>query len=460
MAKSRGEMNLAAYYNPSGHHVASWRHPRAQADAHVNFQHYVEIAQTAERAKFDLLFLADSNYSREADMEALSRSVQFIASFEPLTLLSALAPMTEKIGLVATASSSWVPPFQIARKFASLDLISNGRAGWNVVTSGTDTEARNHGLDKAYLREDRYDRGREVVKIVLGLMDSWEDDAFIRDTESGIFFDADKRHTLNHRTERFRVDGPLNAPRPPQGYPVIIQAGASDAGRELAAETAEAIFSPHLTFETAKEYYDDVKGRMAKYDRDPDHLRILPGLSIFVRPTEAEAEEDFNYIQSLIHPIVGREMLSTMLGGIDLSPYSLDGPLPDLGETTNYSQGHFDAIVGLARRENLTIRELGQWVAGARGKNVIKGSPEQVVDYMEEWYEGNACDGFTIMPPYIPGALDDFCELAIPELQRRGLFRTEYTGSTLRDHLGLPRPESRYAGTNAGKSESKSEAAE
>lgn len=452
MTNPRGEMNLAAYYNPTGHHVASWRHPRAQADAHVNIDHYVEIAQTAERAKFDLLFLADSNTVRDTVIEALSRSVQFVSGFEPFTLLSALAMMTDKIGLVCTASTSWNEPYHIARKFASLDHISRGRAAWNVVTSSTDKEAQNFGHDAAYLHADRYDRAHEVVEIVKGLWDSWDDDAWVRDSESGLFFEPDKMHELNHKTDRYSIRGPLNVPRPPQGYPVIVQAGASDAGRELAAETAEAIFSPHLNIPAAKEYYDDVKGRMAKYGREPHELKILPGLSAIVRPTQAEAEEDFEYIQSLIHPIVGREILATMLGNIDLSGYDLDEELPDLELVSNASRGHFDSIMAMAREEKLTIRQLGQRCAGARGKNSIHGSPEQVADYMQEWFDADACDGFTIMPPYIPGALDDFCDMVIPILQERGIFRTEYTGTTLRDHLGLARPESRYAATG-GKSE-------
>jgi FMN-dependent oxidoreductase (nitrilotriacetate monooxygenase family) len=445
MASHRGEMNLAAYYNPTGHHVASWRHPRAEADAHVNIKHYVEIAQTAERAKFDLLFLADGNAVRRAHIDAISRSTQFVAHFEPFTLLSALAMVTTKIGLVCTASTSWNAPYHIARKFASLDHISGGRAAWNVVTSGNDAESQNFGVDHAYAHADRYDRAHEVVEIVKGLWDSFDDDAFVRDAESGLFFEPGKMHELNHKSERFSVKGPLNVSRPPQGYPVIIQAGASDAGKELAGATAEAIFSPHLNFESAKEYYDDVKARMVKFGRDPAHCKILPGLSIHVRPTEAEAREDFDYIQSLIHPIVGREMLATMLG-VDLSGFDLDKPLPDpLIEHVGGSRGHYDELTALGRKTGMTIRELGAHAAGARGKNVFVGSPEQVADYMEEWFQGEACDGFTVMPPYIPGALDDFCELVIPILRDRGLFRTEYTGNTLREHLGMPRPISRYA---------------
>jgi len=441
----RGHMRLGAYFNPTGHHVASWRHPRAQKDAHINIRHYVEIARTAERAKFDMIFLADSASVRQADIEAQCRSVQFIANFEPITLLSAIAMMTERIGLIATASTSFNEPYHVARKFASLDHISGGRAGWNVVTSGSRVEALNFNRNAPYPHADRYKRAHEFVDVVTRLWDSWDDDAFIRDQDSGIFFDRDKVHLLNHKGQHYSVRGPLNVPRSPQGWPVVVQAGASDDGKELAAQYAEAIFSPHLTIDAAKPYYDDVKGRMRRYNRDPNHLKILPGLSVIVAPTEAEARADYEFIQSLIHPMVGREILATMLGDMDLSKYSLDEPLPDELPPTNGSKGHFDSIIAMARREKLTIRELGKRVAGARGKNVFVGTPKQVADYMEEWFVKGACDGFNIMPPYIPGSLDDFCTLVVPELQRRGLFRTEYEGRTLRENLGLPRPESIYS---------------
>jgi N-acetyl-S-(2-succino)cysteine monooxygenase len=441
----RGRMRMGAYFNPTGHHVASWRHPRAQKDAHINIKHYVEIAKTAERAKFDMIFLADSAAVRNADIEAQSRSVQFIANFEPITLLSAIAMATEKIGLIATASTSYNEPYHVARKFASLDRISGGRAGWNVVTSGSSVEAYNFNRTAPYPHADRYRRAHEFVDVVTGLWDSWDDDAFIRDVESGIYFDRNKLHTLNHKGEHYSVRGPLNVPRPIQGWPLIVQAGASDDGIELAARYAEAIFSPHLTIEAAKPYYDKLKSRMKTLGRDPDHCKVLPGLSVIVAETEEEARRDYDFIQSLIHPIVGREILATMLGDIDLSKCSLDDQLPDVLQTTTGSKGHFDSIVAMARKENLTIRELGQRVAGARGKNVFVGNPKQVADYMEEWFVKGACDGFNVMPPYIPGSLDDFCNLVVPELQKRGLFRTEYEGTTLRENLGLPRPESRYA---------------
>ena len=437
------QMKLAAYFNPTGHHVASWRHPRAQRDAHVNIEHYVEIARTAERAKFDMIFLADGNATRDADLAAISRSVQFVAHFEPLTLLSALAMVTSRIGLTGTASTTYNEPYALARKFASLDHISHGRAGWNLVTSSQPAEAANFGRDSVANHKERYGRAEEFAAVVQGLWDSWDDDAFVRDADSGLFFEPDRMHYLNHKGPHFSVRGPLNVPRPVQGYPVMVQAGASDEGRELAAEYAEAIFSPHLNIPEAKAYYDDVKGRMAKYDRDPNHLKILPGISVVVAESDDKAAEDFEKLQSLIHPIVGREILSTMLGGVDLTPYPLDGPLPDFPQT-NASRGHFDSIVSMARRENLTIRQLGERCAGARGKNSIHGGVKKVADYMEGWFAANACDGFCVMPPYIPGQHDDFCNLVIPELQKRGLFRKEYEGATLRENLGLPRPVSRY----------------
>ncbi|MBX9843414.1 MAG: LLM class flavin-dependent oxidoreductase [Xanthobacteraceae bacterium] len=437
------KMRLAAYFNPTGHHVASWRHPRAQVDAPVNIDHYVEIARTAERAKFDMVFLADGSATREADMEALSRSVQFVAHFEPVTLLSALAMATSRIGLVGTYSTTYHEPYNTARKFASLDHISKGRAGWNCVTSNQIAEAFNFGRTGVDNHQVRYGRAQEFIEVCKGLWDSWDDDAFIHDAQSGLYFKPESMHTLNHKGTTYNVRGPLNVPRPPQGYPVIVQAGASDEGREVAAQHAEAIFSPHLTVAAAKAYYDDVKGRMGRYGRDPDHLKILPGLSVVVGESDAKAQEDFEYLQSLIHPMVGREILATMLG-IDLSAYDLDQPLPDPLPVGQGSKGHYDSIVAQARRENLTIRQLGARVAGARGKNTIHGSPKKVADYMEEWFTANACDGFCVMPPYIPGAHDDFCNLVIPELQKRGLFRKEYEGTTLREHLGLPRPPSRY----------------
>ncbi len=446
MPRPMAQLRLGAFFNPTGHHVASWRHPQSQADAGVNFRHYVELAQTAERAKFDMIFFADNLGVREAHIDALSRSAQYIANFEPITLISALAAVTERIGLTCTASTSYNEPFHVARKFASLDHISGGRAGWNLVTSGQAVEARNFGRDFHFGHAERYRRANEFAEVVTALWDSWDDDAFVRDKESGQFFDPAKMHFLDHKGQHFQVRGPLNIPRPPQGRPVIVQAGTSDDGMDVAARFAEVIFSANLTKESCQEYFKAIKSRAQdKYGRNPDHLKVMPGMSPYVGRTEEEANEKYAYQNSLMHPVVAREILSTVLGGVDLTPYPFDGPLPDNLPMSNGSQSTFKYVTELAKKDNLSMRQIAEVVAGARAKLVLKGTPKQIADIMEEWYVDEAADGFNVMPPYLPGALNDFTELVIPELQRRGLFRTEYTGRTLREHLGLPRPPSRYA---------------
>jgi FMN-dependent oxidoreductase (nitrilotriacetate monooxygenase family) len=445
MSESQRQMRLGAFFNPTGHHVASWRDPRSQADAGINFQHYVDITRAAERAKFDMVFLADNVCVRDASMEAISRSAQYIANFEPITLLSALAPLTSHIGLVATASTSYNEPFHVARKFASLDHISGGRAGWNLVTSGQEAEAKNFSRDKHYLHGERYERAREFAQIVVGLWDSWDDDAFVRDKDSGLFFHPDKMHVLDHKGVSYSVRGPLNVPRSPQGHPVIVQAGGSQDMIAVAAEFAEVIFCAPLTLEAAQTFYANLKGRVAGCGRVPDHVKIMPGLSAVVGRTGAEAEERYQHLQSLIHPIVAREILSLVLGNVDLKSYPLDGPFPENLPLSNASQSTFQYVNEMARNEKLTLRQVAMRVAGARGKSVVKGSPQQIADHMETWFREGGCDGFNLMPPTLPGGLDDFIELVIPELQRRGLFRTEYDSRIFRENLGLPRPVSRYA---------------
>ena len=445
MTSAPRQMRLGAFFNPTGHHVASWRHPRADADAGINFQHYLAVTRTAERAKFDMVFLADNVCVRDAKMEALCRSAQYIANFEPLTLLSALAPLTSHIGLVATASTSYNEPYHVARKFASLDHLSGGRAGWNLVTSGQEAEARNFSRDKHYLHGERYERAREFAEIVVGLWDSWDDDAFIRDKESGLFFHPDKLHALNHKGESYAVRGPLNVPRPPQGHPVIVQAGGSEDMIKVAAEFAEVIFCAPLTLEAAQKFYANLKSRVAAHGRSSDQVKIMPGLSAVIGRTEAEANAQYEYLQSLIHPVVAREILSLVLGNVDLSDYPLDGPFPENLPLSNASQSTFRNVIDMAHAETLTLRQVAMRVAGARGKSVVRGSPEQIADHMEQWFKEGGCDGFNLMPPFLPGGLDDFVELVLPQLRRRGLFRTEYEGHTLRDHLGLPRPPSRCA---------------
>ena len=443
---SRGQMKLGAFFHPTGHHIASWMHPDAQIDAGTNFRHYVELAQMSERAKFDFMFLADALAVRDGNLEALSRWPQYMAYFEPITLLAGIAGQTERIGLVATATTSYNEPYNVARKFASLDHISAGRAGWNVVTSANLSEAFNFGREAHYEHGERYNRALEFTEIVCGLWDSWDDDAFLRDRATGRYFDPAKLHTLNHKGEHFSVRGPLNVARPPQGHPVIFQAGSSEVGRELAARTAEAVFTPQHSLEGAQAFYRDLKGRMAKYGRSAEHLKVMPGLNPIVGRTEQEANDKQRYLETLIHPVVGLELLSNALADFDLRPYDPDGPLPEavFGVTPKGSTTSFHNVLRWAREEKLTIRQLYQRFAGARGQRTVVGTATQIVDQMEAWFVNRGVDGFLIQPSHLPGGLQDFIAQVIPELRERGLFRTEYEGPMLRDHLGLPRPMSRH----------------
>jgi N-acetyl-S-(2-succino)cysteine monooxygenase len=435
------QMKLGVFLYPTGHHLAGWRHPQAQADGGMSLRHYIDLARKAEDGKLDFIFFADTLGARDtANVEAWSYTPKYTGQFEPLTLLSALAATTERIGLVTTATTTYNEPFHIARKFASLDHLSGGRAGWNLVTSSSPDEAFNFGLDAHVPHGERYERAREFARVVKGLWDTWEDDAFLRDKDSGRYFDPAKFHMLNHKGRWFRVRGPLNVARPVQGYPVIVQAGSSDTGKELAAETAEVIFTAQQTIEQAQAFYSDLKGRMSKYNRRPEHLKIMPGIFPIVGRTSREAADKYNYLQSLIHPAVGLSLLSDMLGGIDLSAYPLDGPFPrDLPES-NGGKSRAALIVEMAQREGLTLRQTYLRIAGARGHWMAVGTPVEIADQMEIWFRSGAADGFNIMPASLPVSLDEFVELVIPELQRRGVFRRDYEGHTLRENLGLPRP--------------------
>ncbi|MGX9978431.1 LLM class flavin-dependent oxidoreductase [Methylobacterium fujisawaense] len=444
----RDRMRLGAFLYPGGHHVAAWRHPSSQADAGINAAHYRQIARTAEAAKFDLLFLADGVSIRGDDLDALSRTaIRYVGQFEPLTLLSHLSAVTERIGLVATASTTYNEPFHVARKFASLDHLSGGRAGWNLVTSADPREAWNFSRESHLAHANRYARAEEFVDVVRGLWDSYADDAFVRDRETGRFFDPDKLGLLAHAGAHFSVRGPLNVPRPPQGHPVVVQAGSSEAGKALAARTAEVIFTAQQTLEDAVDFYGDVKHRMARHGRNPDHLKIMPGAFPVVGRTEAEAQDKFASLQELIHPAVGRALLQQLIGA-DLSAYPDDALVPDLPETDG-GKSRQDLLLRLARREGLTIRALYLRAASARGHWTIVGTPTQIADALQERFEAYGADGFNIMPPTLPGGLDDFVSLVIPELRRRGLFREAYEGTTLRENLGLPRPADRFSTPHA-----------
>ncbi|WP_104655763.1 LLM class flavin-dependent oxidoreductase [Ralstonia insidiosa] len=440
MAQRTDQLRLGAFLYPSGHHIAAWRHPDTQANAGIDFQHYVALARAAEAAKFDLIFLADGVGTRGDDVAFLSRTAHsYQAQFEPITLLSALAAVTERIGLVGTASTSFNEPYHVARKFASLDHISGGRAGWNLVTSSSEYEALNFNRDHHFAHAERYQRAEEFADVVTGLWDSWDDDAFLYDKVGGQFYDPSRRHVLGHKGTHFSVRGPLNVARAPQGHPVVVQAGSSEPGKELAARSGEVVFTAQQTLADAVAFYADLKGRLARYGRAPDDLKIMPGVFPVVGRSESEAREKFEALQSLIDPVVGLALVSG-LTGVNLSGYPLDGPIPQL-QTTNGSKSRQALMLDLARREQLTIRQLYQRVAGARGHWQVIGTPEQIADALEERFLAHGADGYNVMAPILPGGLTDFIELVLPELRRRNLFRSEYAGTTLREHLGLRRPE-------------------
>ncbi|MEC9341620.1 MAG: LLM class flavin-dependent oxidoreductase, partial [Pseudomonadota bacterium] len=438
------QLKLGAFMRPASIHTAGWRYPGQAADANFNFKLQVRFAQTLERGKFDAMFMADHLALLNMPTEALKRSAT-VTSFDPLTVMPALAAMTEHLGFIATASTSYNEPYHVARKFASLDHISGGRASWNVVTSANPHEALNFGREEHLEHDYRYRRGREFYEVVTALWDSWADDAFLRDQESGIYFDPDKLYPPDFKGEFFSVKGALNVARPIQGWPVIVQAGASEVGRQFAAEVAEAVFAPTNNIVDAKRYYADVKGRAEKAGRNRDHLKILPGCFVVIGDTLAEAKAKKKQLDSLVDPSSSIATLSVQLG-CDASQFDLDGPLPEIPET-NASKTARQKLIDLAREENMTVRELAQLVGGSFGSLEMIGTPESIADQMQEWLYSDACDGFNIMFPYLPGGLDEFVDKLTPELQRRGLFRTEYEGKTLRENLGLPRPQNRHVAT-------------
>jgi FMN-dependent oxidoreductase (nitrilotriacetate monooxygenase family) len=433
-------LHLGAFMRPVSIHTAWWRYPGSAADANFNFEHLKRFAQTLERGRFDAFFMADHLAVLNMPIDALKRSAT-VTSFDPLTLLPALAVVTERIGLIATASTTYNEPYHVARKFASLDHLSHGRAGWNVVTSGNPQEALNFGLDEHLQHATRYRRAREFFEVVTGLWDSWADDAFVRDQASGVYFDPERMHVLDHKGEFLKVRGPLNVARPVQGWPVIVQAGASDAGRQLAAETAEVIFAAGSEIAGARAFYSDVKRRTATAGRNPNHLKVLPGALVIVGDSLEEAREKRARLDSLVNYDSAIASLSVSLG-TDASGFDPDGPLPDIPES-NASKSGRERVIALANCENLTVRQLAQRVGGYAGLTFV-GTPASIADEMEHWLRTEACDGFNVMFPYLPVGLDDFVDRVVPELQRREIFRREYEGSMLREHLGLPRPENRF----------------
>ena len=439
MARSK-TLHLGAFMRPVSIHTGAWRYPGAYPDANFNLQHLRHFIRRLEAAKFDAFFMADHLAVLNMPADALKRS-HTVTSFEPFTLLSALSGITERIGLVATASTTFDEPYHVARRFASLDHISGGRAGWNIVTTANPDAALNFGYDTAMDHDARYVRAREFYDVVTGLWDSFADDAFPRDVTSGVYVDPARMHVLDHKGPSLSVRGPLNIARPVQGWPVIVQAGASESGRQLAAETAEVIFGSTPTLEAGRSFYADIKRRMRAVGRDPASLKILPAAFVVVADSIEAAKAQRAHLDSLVHYDSGIGTLNQFLD-YDVSGFDPDGPLPEVPET-NASRTQRENTITLARRENLTIRQLAQ-KAGSYAGLAFVGTPASIAEEMTQWLFEEGSDGFNIMFPWLPGGLDAVVDMLIPELQRRGLFRVEYDGRTLREHLGLSRPVNRF----------------
>ena len=436
------QLHLNLFIQSRGHHEAAWNHPDASPMSPTDVRYYQALAQRAEAGLFDSIFFADVL----ALPEDAARSGRIW--LEPVTLLAAIAVATERIGLIATASSTYSEPFNLARQFASIDHISYGRAGWNIVTTWLGPTARNFGDRRQLSLDDRYVRAEEFVQVVKDLWDSWADDAVIDDRANGVYARPERIRAIDHDGEYYAVAGPLNLPCCPQGRPVLVQAGSSDAGRGFAARHAEAVFTAHLEKATAQEFYTDMKQRVAAAGRTPHQVLILPGLNPMIASSEAEAKRMVRELNESADPEIGRRTLSSRFGGYDFSHLALDEPLkpddfPD-PDTVEASRSRAEMVTGLVRRESVTLRQLLARLAGARGHFTFAGTPEQVADLIEDWYRDGAADGFNVMPPLFPGMLDAFVEQVIPILQRRGLFRTAYEGTTLREHYGLERPVARF----------------
>ena len=437
------QLHLNLFIHSRGHHEASWRHPLSSPLPLTDIRYYQDLAQRAEAALFDSIFLADQ-LALGGDVTQAPRTW-----LEPITVLAALAAVTSRVGLIATASTSYTEPFNLARQFASIDHISNGRVAWNIVTSWLATAARNFGGTGQVSHADRYTRGEEFMTVVKALWDSWADDAVVDDRASGVYARTERIRPINHRGDFYQVAGPLNIPRCPQGRPVLVQAGSSDTGRRFAARHADAVFTAHMEKATAQEFYADLKALAAAEGRAPDQVLILPGLSPMIASTEAEAQRLAREVNDLADTEVGRKRLSNRFGGHDFSHLPLDRKLsaedfPDPG-SVQAARSRTEVIINFVRRENATLRQVLAYLAGARGHFTAAGTPEQIADLIEDWFEGGAADGFNIMPPLLPAQLDVFSAEVIPLLQRRGLFRTAYEGTTLREHYGLAWPKSAFA---------------
>jgi FMN-dependent oxidoreductase (nitrilotriacetate monooxygenase family) len=445
-------ITLGAFVTSSGVHATSWRLPEVVVTSPPSFETYKRVVRKLEAGCVDTVFMNDSIGHPDVEPSQIARDTSAVR-WDPMTLLAALAVVTERIGLTATANTTYNDPYSLARRLASLDLLTNGRAGWNCVTAVHSGE--NFNFDTHVPHAQRYARAEEFVDVITSLWDSWEDDALVADKATGLWIDPAKMHILNHKGTHFNVRGPLNSPRPPQGYPVIAQAGSSDAGRALAARTAEVIFTAAQTIDECLAFTADLAARAGKFGRGREAFRVLPGVQVTVAETDAEARRKFDRLNDLNDPISRLKQISTLINiGIDLSEYPLDGPvpLPDVIPETNNHRSRQKLVVDLIRRQNPTIRELLRELS-ATGHRVLIGTPARIADDFEEWFASGACDGFNIMFPEMVSSVDDFVDLVVPELQRRGVYRTRYEGVTLRDHLGLARPENRFSARHAAASD-------
>lgn len=440
--RRREHLVMGAYFSyGTGHHAASWRHPDSDVTATRNLDHYVSMTRLAEEHLFDTLFLSDAPAVFNDDRAGFGGRVTF---FEPVTLMSALAMASRNVGLVVTSSTTYKEPYNVAREYASLDLISEGRAAWNLVTTSKISAARNLGLPAHPEHADRYRRAEEFIDVVRALWDTWEDDAYPADKARGVYYDTAKRHALHHRGEVFSLDAELNVPRPPQGHPVIVQAGSSHPGRELAARTAEIVFTAQPDLESSRDFTADLDRRSARFPRLAPRIIVMPGLTTYIGRTRAEAEERVEELRALIHPEFGLSLLSDLVGGFDLSGCDIDGPLPHL-PPSNANTSRRALIEKMAYGEGLTIRQLYERMTTSRGHLTLVGGYDEVADEIARWFESGAADGFNVMPPLLPSGLAEFGEHILPRLRRKGLFKTAYAPGTLREKLGLPRPPNQYA---------------
>lgn len=447
MSDSKRRMVLATFIHNSGAHPGGWRYPGAAPFNPHDLGQFANLAKVAERGKLHCFFSGDQQgFPHVAGREAFA-STDYAGKLEPTTLIAALAALTRDIGLIATVTTTYNEPYAVARRFASLDHLSGGRAGWNVVTSAGDSEARNFGREANMDHEDRYARAEEFVDVVKALWDSWEDGSHLRDRANARYIDTNKVHQLNHQGRYFKVAGPLNVGRPPQGHPIIVQAGGSEPGRALAARTADLIFTAQSSLAKAKDFYADMKKRAAAFGRDPDQLFVIPSVQLMVRSTEAEARRAEEELLSLITPALALSTLSLQIG-YDLSGFPQDGPLPEI-PLTNGGQWVQQQIIAMARKENLTIAQLARRVVVSRASFAMAGTPEQVADMCESWFRERGADGLSLAPNYLPGALEDFVDQVVPILQKRGVFRSDYEGATLRENLGLPRPQNVFVANPA-----------